>query len=250
MPTIRDRNGRWQVWIRRDGQSWSKNLPKGTTKKDAYEWGLAQERKRYYGETPALARKVLKPHTLAKLIKGYIDKAETALRNKRKDGKAYVYGKQLKRGYEIELIRLKRFLTKEKAFVNKTLDHFSDDREWSVYCERRLNSRTVGPDALYKERSVLSYVWDKEGKYTLRLPLKNGKEIFKGPEREKKAKLRYLKPSEYKPLYDCVEGCKGIKQQQLWCMIIKFALSTSTRRGDIVRLTWSNIDMDRGGPTS
>jgi integrase len=245
MPTVRDRNGRWQVIIRRDGQNWSKNMPQGMTKTDAYEWGLEQERKPYYGETPTIAKKALKPYTLANLIQGYIAKVETALRNRRDPDKPmYVYGEQLKRSWEIEIIRLKRLLTKEKQLTNKTLDQFTDDRHWSAYCDKRLNSGEVGPDALYKERSALAYVWNKEGIRTLRLPLKEGKEIFKGPKREKNARERYLRPSEYAPLYEAIECCKGLKQQQLWAMLIKFVLSTGIRRGDLVNLTWSNIDMD------
>jgi hypothetical protein len=106
MPTvrarIRKRDGKqvkqWQVMVRLQGYPHSSKIfPEGTSERDAYEWGLEQERKLKLGDVPTLRRKEWQNVTILSLIQDY-----------RQDRLIHIHNR--KRSYDNEDIMLDAFL--------------------------------------------------------------------------------------------------------------------------------------------
>jgi hypothetical protein len=73
MPTIRKRNGKWQVQVRLKGHAAIvETFPDGTKKEQAREWGLEQERKLKLRDVPTLQKRALGSMTLEGLIRRFL----------------------------------------------------------------------------------------------------------------------------------------------------------------------------------
>jgi integrase len=253
MPTIRKRNGRLQVIVRLKGYAPEyKLMPKGITAKDAMEWGRERERElktnTVYSETPTLQRELLKNWTLGQLIEDYLaqiivsEAHELAsLFNKELSGVRYVYGSRpLKRSWKNEDIALRSFLKKEKILCDKPLDQVTT-KDFQDYVNRRL--KTVTAATLRRELNPIRFIWKRGGKFHS-LPVKD---IFSDLDMPRQSadnsRERPLKPQECPGLFKAIEGCRGLKQQRLWTIFVIVALGTAARRGDLLKVTWRNIDL-------
>src|ERR1700722_6035451 len=103
MPTIRKRNGKWQVQVRLAGHPpLSKTFPKGTSHSQAEAWGLEKERGFALGDIPTERIRILRDITVREMIAKF-----------QEDRKAHPHKR--KRSYANENIALNAFLEREKT---------------------------------------------------------------------------------------------------------------------------------------
>ncbi|UUP19089.1 site-specific integrase [Nitratireductor thuwali] len=215
MASIRKRNGKWQVQIRRTGQKAACKtfLMRG----DALQWGREQE---VQADRTALAvnPSLLRRTTLAKLVERYV--REITPRKKSALAEAYV------------LQAFKRHRICKLSLSDLTSSHF---------CEYRDERLTVlSPAGLRREfaviRNVLSVAQSEWGIPLKENPAKNV-QLKVGDKRRD----RRLRGDELQRL---IKASKETRNPYLLSVFL-FALETGMRRGEILGMVWRNIDLQR-----
>jgi integrase len=225
MPTIRERNGKYQVMIRLQGCApLIKTFPKGTTKKEGREWGLDQERKLKLGDVPTLRRKELQRWSLKALIERYLE----CDKFKRKRSSAN------------ERVALEAFLDREKSLCSKSLAELRR-QDFIAYRDRRME--TVKVSTLRRELNPLRAMFrlaKEEWEIPIDSPLQ-GLELDPEPEH----RVRRLSREEQSKLSLAAMDCRGKKQWKLWQSMMAAALDTAMRRGELLKLQWGDIDFEK-----
>ena len=212
MATFRKRNGKWQVIVRH--KSIGTVSRSFIVKTQAIKWALEQEERIERG------------------VFGCIEPSEIALSDLLQR-----YGKEItpaKRGAAIERYRLRRL-------INDPISSFSIDQLTSQvlasFRDKRLKDgqRACQLD-LILIRHCLKIAMSEWG---LMLSVNPVDQIKKPP--SPKARERRLNDGEYERL----EAASKLTQNPHIWPIIVFAIETGMRRGEILGLSWGNIDLKR-----
>ncbi len=221
MPTIRKRNGQFQVQVRLKGHA-----PLSETFQhyaDAKAWGLEQERKLKLTGMP-VTRKELQAVSLKKLIADYLDCA-------------IFTGK---RSSANERIALEAFLERETSLCSKSLAEITQ-KDFAAYRDRRLE--TIKPSTLRRELNPLRSMF-RIARREWNLPIDNPLQgLWLPPEGE--PRQRRLSPREENKLSLAALYCRGETQASLWTSMLFAALQTGLRRGELLNLQWGDIDFAR-----
>ena len=211
MATIRKRQGKWQVQIRRRGsQSISKSF---LGKADALRWAREQERAVDLGD-------VLLP-VKAKVLTLF---------------------SQLLERYETEVLPHKRspsdifHLRPIRAAVGFKTTRDLTPGDLAAFRDARLNK--VSPSTVRREMilflSVMSLANREWGE---RFQLDGFRSVKKPA--AARGRERRVEPAEWPVLLDAVRGLKNPVIRQ----VVKFALATGMRRSEVLSLAWPNIDL-------
>jgi site-specific recombinase XerD len=232
MPTIRERirrrNGkretRWQVQVRLAGHgALSKTFDKFA---DAEAWGREQERKLKLGDTPTERRKELQAMTLKELIESYY-----------RDREEHLHKRKL--SYENEKVALDAMLGREPKLAAKTLAEFSQS-DLQQYVDRRIKSGVL-PSTVRRELNPLRHIY-KIARRERALPVPDIFRDLSIPP-DPPARERRLKQAERFQLLKATDTCRGLRQKRLWYSLILAAYCTGLRRGEILKLLWTDVDL-------
>ncbi|TIU90561.1 MAG: site-specific integrase [Mesorhizobium sp.] len=222
MATLRKRNGKWQVQIRRQGfPIQSKSF---VSKADAAEWARTIERQHDRQELGP-DRRTLKAITLSDLVTRYRDEVVPQ-----------------KRGSAVETILLNRFL--RYSICQKTLYELST-ADFAAYRDQRLkepkhrSDKPVTAKSLKRELSPLSHMF-RHAVVEWEIPLRNPLEGLKLKITDNKRERR-LRSGELERLMEAAKKGKN----RLVAPIILFALETAMRRGEILSVQFRHIDFER-----
>lgn len=214
MAAIRKRaNGKYEVQVRRKGQapvSRSFHL-----RSDAEQWARHMETKADRGDLP-VSVKVLDAHTIKDILIRYRD--EVTIKKRSADTETYL---------------LNAFL--REPLANLTLAQITS-AHFGTYRDKRL--KEVKPGTVNRELSIIKHALDIAGRewgVPLREnPLANLKKL-----RVNNARTRRLAEGEFEALQDAAVQSRNDEIVPL----IRFALATAMRRGEILRLCWGDIDL-------
>lgn len=212
MATIRKRKGKYQVQVRRKGLSpISRSFH---THADAVEWARHMEVKADRGELPAPI-KTLEKHTLKGLLERYRD--EISIKKKSHDNEKYLLN---------ALIR--------QPFSNLTLAQITISK-FSEYRDKRL--KEVKPGTVRRELILLGHLF-KTAERDWGIPIRENP-LSKLPiVKHQAGRSRRLQEGEFEKI---VEAAKQTLNPLILPMI-RFALATAMRRGEIVRVLWADIN--------
>ena len=214
MASIRKRNQLWQVQVRRKGVgSVSKSFHR---KSDALNWAITQEAMMQAGDWKP---KIPANLTIGHLIKSYLEKVTPH-----------------KKGAAPETRRLTRLLS-EKSLMAILLDD-ARPHHFATFRDRRLKD---GKRACQYDLVLLRAAWNiariEWGWSLSDNPLSLIRFPTNNPPRE-----RRLRAGEYETLFLSSQVSRA---WYLW-PIIEIALETCMRRGEILGLTWHNINLEKG----
>lgn len=218
LATIRKKNNRWQVQVRRKGHlGISKTF---LLKADAQEWARYMEQQMDRKILP-YDPKALDGITLKSLLEKY--------RNE-------VIPKKGSPEREINIINY--FLSQESKLVLKSLSEISA-ADFCVYRDKRM--KIVKPATVCRALGLLQHAYDiarKEWNYPI---LENPLTRIKKPEIRNRRERR-LEWSELRSLITALDGCLNeyIKPLTL------FALNTAMRRGEILAAKWCDLRLEEG----
>jgi len=243
MPTLqkltRTRNGRrvefYRGQIRRVGhKALSINFAEGTKKADAWEKLLHEEQQIQQGNVPTLQHKQWKEYTLKKLIEDYHTYMGT-----------YLNVWKRKKTYESERADLQNFINNEGYWLARKPILTLKTQDIQEHFDHILHERGILSSSLRRNYiTPLRSIWNKYGRQFRKIPLAD---IFQGltlpanpPHRR-----RILLPEDRPRLFKAIEGCRGIKQQELWLSLVLAALNTGLPRAALLRLQWKHVDFDK-----
>ena len=215
MATIRKRNDKWQVQVRREGQcSVSKTF---LTRRDAEAWArqkeLEADRQELSHDLSALKR-----ITLGDLVRRYI----AAVTPNKKS--------RLAEGYVLEAFARRPICTKRLCDLNQS--------DFADYRDQRLTE--IKPSSLRRELNPIQNLFeiarDEWGIPLKENPLKGLK--LKATDNRRERRLREGE------LERIVEAAKRLRNP-IVLQVILFALETAMRRGEILALMWDDVDLKR-----
>lgn len=208
------KSGKFEVQIRRKGFApVSKTFHK---KSDAEEWARHTEVKADRGELPTPVR-VLDAHRIRDIIERYRDEITVK-----------------KRSADTETYLLNAFL--RQPIANLTLAQITP-AHFSTYRDKRL--KEVKPGTVNRELSIIKHAFDiaeREWEIPLRdNPLRKLKKL-----KAENARTRRMSEDEYEALTDAASKSRNKQIMPL----VRFAVATGMRRGEIMRLRWDEIDFE------
>jgi integrase len=213
MATIRKRRDKWQVQIRRTGQRpISKSF---NVRRDALEWSRDAERQADRGDLPK-DPKVLRQLTLAQLVVRYRDSISIH-----------------KVGYENECIVLNAFL--RHPICGRALAQLRTE-DFAEYRDERL--RTIKSTTLQRQLSPIHNAFEV-AREDWGLPIKVNPLSSLQLRSNQSARERRLLPGEQERLFAATTE----RRNRLITPIVVFALATAMRRGEILAMEWSHIDL-------
>lgn len=220
MPTIRKRNGQWQVQVRLSGHA-----PAAKTfqhHKDAQDWGLETERRLKLHGMP-VSRKELERTTLSELIQRYCDQRL-----------------HYKKCGANEKVMLTAFTKREPSLCKKSLATISP-QDFVRYRDERV--KEIKSSTLRRELAPLRHMFEvarREWSLSVENPLRGLWLPAEPPHRE-----RRLRDGEKRQLSEAVLKCRGLSNQVSWNSILDLVLTTAMRRGEMLGLSWTDIDFDK-----
>lgn len=215
MATLRKRNNRWQVQVRRSGAgAASKTFNK---KVDALAWARERESLLERGESFE-NHQVLKKMTLADLIERYV----------------------------IEILPNKKAVVQEKSAIGLILpERFSSvplDKltrsDFAKYAERRLS--VVKTDTFLRQYGVLRHLLNT-ARNKWGIPINKNILSSVSLPQPQKGRNRRLVQNEENRILQAVGDCLNPHMKP----IILFALETAMRQGEIITIRLENINFDR-----
>jgi integrase len=213
MASIRKRGGKWQVQIRRaDHSAISKTF---TLRKDALEWARDLERQADRGDLPK-DTKVLSQLTLGDLVRRYRDAVSIH-----------------KAGYENECIVFNAFL--KHPICSKRLAELRTE-DFAEYRDERL--RTVKPTTLKRQLNPIHHAFEV-ARDEWGLPIKINPLRKLKLKLNEKARERRLRPGEEERLMAATAKCRN----GVVLPVTMFALATAMRRGEVLAMTWTDVDL-------
>jgi integrase len=219
MATIRKRNGKWQVQIRRQGQPTVSRTFRAIT--DGRKWAREQERLADLGELCHESDQSGASLTVADLVERYIERVCP-----------------LKRGAgPVEIGLHRAFLRRSAAIVALPLDQAVPAR-FAEYRDKRL--REVSNDTVHRELGLLQHAFEI-ARTEWGIEVENPIRPLRKPERNR-ARDRRLRQGEWDKLAKELARCRN----PLILPLVRLALATGMRRSELLSLTWSQIDFERG----
>jgi integrase len=211
MATIRKRDRKWQVQVRRNCLFVSKSFH---TQKDAQEWARQMEVKADRRDLPP-DPKALERVTLGELVQRYRDTVTAK-----------------KRGAQVESIVLNRFL--RHPICSRRLSELRT-ADFANYRDQRL--RDIKPASLKRQLGPIHHLFvvaREEWGLPIRQNPLNGLQLGVCDQRRE----RRLRPGELERLLQAARRCRN----KLVSPIIAMALETGMRRGEILALKSEDID--------
>ena len=219
MATIRKRNGKYQVQIRRNG----KLLGSKTfhTQKDAREWARKAEIELDKGEFEPNTHD-LKHYTLKDIIVRYRDEVVPT-----------------KKTSSVETFTLNAFLRHPICTLRLDQVRVSD---FAAYRDERL--RTISPISLKRQLAPIAHAFQL-AKTEWDIPIKaNPVEGLRLKARDNKRERRLQEGELDKLLYAARHRRNPLIEQ-----VIIFAIETAMRRGEVLGLCWKQVDLKKGVAT-
>lgn len=214
MATLTKRGNRWTAQIRKAGfPSQSRTF---SNRSEAKAWASQEEARLDRGEE-VFDRSILQSVTLGELLKRY--QAEVSSQ---------------KRGAEAEQLRLGKIRRDKIAglsLLKLTPGHLAQFRD------RRL--RDAKPATVHRELALISHALDTgHREWGLILPKNPAKQIAKPSANA--ARDRRLLPGEYERILQALAQTRNGEV----VLAIELAIETGLRRGELLSLTWENVDLD------
>jgi len=217
MATIRKRNNKWQVQIRRRGaKPFTRSF---SAKGDAERWARLHERQADLGEVAGIDAEC--ETVLCDLIQRYIDEVCPL---KRSAG-------------DYESILLDAFCRRAPDIVRQPATKLTTS-DFAGYRMRRLEE--VSGETLRRELGVIQHVYEIAGTewgISISNPLKQ----LRKPNRNR-ARDRRLQPEEAQALQIALEACRNPMMKPL----VNLAIQTAMRRGELLSVTWRDWDAAAG----
>lgn len=218
MATIRKRNGKYQVQVRRNGLLVASKT--FHTRLDAREWARQTEVRIDKGELEP-KKSELKKFTLADIVSRYL--AEVVPQKKQ----------------SVEPFFLNAFL--RHPICSKRLDLLTS-ADFAAYRDERL--KTIAPISLKRQLAPISHAFEI-AKTEWGIPVKeNPVEKLRLKARDNRRERR-LKDGEQEKLLLAAKT----RQNPLIEKIVIFAIETGMRRGEILGLPWGQVDLKRRSVT-
>ena len=212
MATFRKRNGKWQAIVRQKSiGTVSRSFIKKT---QAIKWALEQEERIEMGVYGSIEPSEV---TLAELLQRYSQEVTPA-----------------KRGAETKQRRLKRLIS--DPISNHSIDQLTSQVLASFRDRRLIDGQRTCQYDLILIRHCLKVAISEWG---LMLSVNPVDQIKKPP--SPKSRNRRLNDGEYERLE---QASKLTKNQHIWPIVV-FAIETGMRRGEILGLSWDNVDLKR-----
>jgi integrase len=218
MASIRMRSGKYHVQVRRQG------FPTQTKSfshlKSAKEWARQKELEADRGELES-TKADLKKYTLGDIITRYLNEVVPLKKQ------------------SVETITLNAFL--RHPICSKRLDLLTT-ADFAAYRDERLKS--IAPISLKRQLAPISHAFEIS-KTEWGIPIKgNPVEKLTLKARDNRRERR-LKDGEQEKLCEAA----STRQNPLVKKVIKFAIETGMRRGEILGLCWSQVDLKRRSVT-
>jgi integrase len=216
MASIRRRGDKWQVQVRRSGQQ-----PVARTfhtKKDAETWARQMEVLADKKELPLKPPRELGQTTLGDLVERYCDSISPR-----------------KRGYDSERWVLKAFL--REPICNRRLCAITS-QDFAAYRDTRLGE--VRPATVKRQLATLRHIFEvavREWALPLDVnPLATIQTLKADARRE-----RRLRGGEWEQLIEAARS----RQNPYIQLIMRLALATAMRRGEILAMAWDHLDLHK-----
>ncbi|ASP32244.1 site-specific integrase [Labrenzia sp. VG12] len=218
MASIRKRSGKYHVQVRRQG------FPTQTKSfshlKDAKEWARQKELEADRGELES-SKADLKKYTLGDIVTRYLDEVVPLKKQ------------------SVETTTLKAFL--RHPICSKRLDLLTT-ADFAAYRDERLQS--IAPISLKRQLAPISHAFEIS-KTEWDIPIRdNPVEKLTLKARDNRRERR-LKEGEQEKLIEAART----RQNPLIEKVIKFAIETGMRRGEILGLRWDQVDLKRRSVT-
>jgi integrase len=215
MPTIRRRGNKWQAMVRKQGHDHvSRSF---THRSDAEVWARSQEVDQERRGLPTSLR-VLKRTTVQELLIRYRD--EVSSKKKSRDMETYVINAILR-----------------EPFVLRRLHELTPD-DFTGYRDRRL--KAVSPGGLRRQMTILKHVFTVAFReWGVPLPV-NPMAAISMP-KTNPARTRRLMDGEWIRLTGALKECRQKDMEPL----VRLALLTGMRRGELLALKASDVDLKR-----
>lgn len=212
MASIRKQNGKWQVQVRRRGFAHiSRTFHQRT---DAEQWARYMEVKADRGELP-VPKETLEVIRVRDIIERYKD--QITVKKRSADTEEYI---------------LEAFL--RHPIASLTLTQLTS-AHFSTYRDKRL--KEVKPGTVNRELGIIKHAFtiaEREWDIPLRMnPLDKIQKL-----KANNARTRRLTNHEFKALQEA--ATKSLNQEIL--TLVRFAIATGMRRGEMLNLRWSDID--------
>ena len=215
MATIRKRGDKWQVQIRRAGhRPFSKSF---NVQKDALAWARQSEVQADRAELPT-DPKVLRKITLGGLIRRYRDSVSVR-----------------KLAHENERISLNAFL--KHSICSKRLSDLRTE-DFAAFRDERL--KNIKPVSLKRQLDPINNMFELAVR-EWELPIRENpltKLKLKAPTQRRERRLRQ---GEYEQLLEAAKACRN----KLVAPIVRIALETGMRRGEILAIKKDDVDLRR-----
>ena len=213
MATLRKRNGKWHVQVRRTGQpTHTKTFHR---KADADAWANEMDRQ---ADTVGLRPNLFAKHSAKILLHDLVTRYRDEI---------CIH----KKGYKEESYVLNRFLT--NPICRKTLNNISK-LDFIQYRDERLES--LAPSTVKRQMAILSHMFEvalNDWGLIAANPLAN----FQYPKATGRRERR-LRKGEWEALLKAARNLKN----PFVAPVMQVALGTAMRRGEILRICWSHID--------
>jgi len=215
MATIRKRNGRFQVQIRRTG---TRHLSRSfLLRKDADAWARQMEVRADRNDLPEDIRQ-LKTIFLGDLVRRYRDEITPR-----------------KQGAAIELVVLNQFLRDPICSLKLSELRMED---FARYRDQRL--KTIRATTLKRQLNPIRHLFEV-ARSEWGLPIRENLVAKLGLKTVSDRRERRLRPGELERLKDAAGICRNPLIQR----IIMFAVATGMRRGEILAMKWDDLNISQ-----
>jgi integrase len=216
MPSIRNRNGKWQAQVRVQGHKpQSRSF---TSKRDAQRWARSLETE-LEATAFSVDRRVLDRECMADLLQRY-----------RRDVTVN------KRGAASECKRIDGFMREGWA---KLPISRATPQVFSKYRDQRL--RSVSPGTVIRDLGLLRSIFEV-ARHEWDYPIKDNPVAMVRKPRAPEARERRLNPGELEAVLQAADRCRND-----WMRAgILLAVETGMRRGELLALRWADICLDTG----